>query len=71
MPDMVPGVEVHDTEGMYSTLERYKSYSADVVNIDRKIIKSMGRRERELKRMNSTQKAFSVLSGNFLQPNII
>ena len=67
MPDMVPGVDSHESDGSYSeqTLERFKSFSTDVVNIGRRIIKAMGRRERELKRTTSSQKAFSLLSGNF------
>ena len=65
MPDIMPTMDAAESEGTMSdlTLERFKSYSADFVSIDRKVIKRMGRREKELKRMHSSQKALSLLSG--------
>ena len=65
MPDIMPVMESHENEGKISehTLERFKPFSADIVAIERKVIKKMERREKELKRMNATQKAFTLLSG--------
>ena len=65
MPDIMPVMDSYESEGKVSelTLERLKPYSADIVAIERKMIKNMERRERELKRMNTTQKAFALLSG--------
>lgn len=68
MPDIMPVMETYENEGKISehTLERLKTYSADIVAIERKVIKKMERRERELKRLNATQKAFTLLSGQQL-----
>ena len=65
LPDIMPLMDTYENEGKISehTLERLKTYSADVVAIERRVLKKMERRERELKRMNATQKAFALLSG--------
>ena len=65
LPDIMPLMDTYENEGKISehTLERLKTYSADVVAIERRVLKKMERRERELKRMNVTQKAFALLSG--------
>jgi len=66
LPDIMPLMDTYENEGKISehTLERLKTYSADVVAIERRVLKKMERRERELKRMNATQKAFALLSGD-------
>ena len=65
MPDIMPVMDTYENEGKISehTLERFKTFSADIVAIERRVMKKMERRERELKRMNTTQKAFALLSG--------
>ena len=65
MPDMLPEGESIEGDGLLSehTLERYKSYSADIVHVDGKTIRAMLRRERELKMTSSVQKAFALSFG--------